>query len=117
MVNRRLVAAGYSEERRDDPDGIGVGWCGSTYPQIPPLPPKDRNHVGNFHLDALLVQSSDTESPSNLRVLAPCCLFRKDLTSALPAALSANPRNGDLLFGLIIKKRPKLVKLPKLTFK
>jgi hypothetical protein len=57
------------------------------------------------------------ESRSNLRVLALCRLFRKDLTPALPATISANPQNAVPQFGQIIKKRPKLVKLPKLTFK
>ena len=37
-----------SEERNDDPDGIGVVWGGATFshPQIPLLPPKDRNDSG-----------------------------------------------------------------------
>jgi hypothetical protein len=37
-----------SEERNDDPDGIGMVWGGATFshPQIPLLPPKDRNDSG-----------------------------------------------------------------------
>ena len=31
-----------------------LGWGRSPHPQIPPLPPKDRNDIIHFHLDAVL---------------------------------------------------------------
>ena len=101
VVNRLLVAAGHSEERSDVESGV----VGCAYLQISHC---GRNDVRYFHLDALLDQSSDTESPGNLRVLAPCCLFRKDLTPALPAAISATPQQWRFPFWSNYQKTTKI---------
>ena len=42
LADSQVVPVCHSEERSDDPDGIGVVWSGSTHAQIPLLPPKIR---------------------------------------------------------------------------